>query len=431
MTYPMSAGSSTDGPAAFTPAVELPAEQAPFVLRVLLRAVMPLTDLVSAITWFVVAVTGVALSVGLLPAFLVGILVFIALGWVTRWFSIAERARIRFFLGIEIGATAPPPTGPLKALKHAATWRSIGYALLHFPLGVATFAVTTAAWGASVSLLTMPFWLHRVPSRRADLWVMTASDEQTAWALAGFGVLVAVMAVVLTFALTTLEGELARALLGPTQRDLERRVDELQTSRSQVVDSVDAERRRIERDLHDGAQQRLVSLAMNLGRARSSYDKDPEAARLLLDEAHLDAKRALTELRDLARGIHPAVLTDRGLDAALSGLAGSSPVPVTVQVRVEPRCTPTIEAIAYFVVSEALANVAKHAQAKAVHIDVQRIHDRLLVSVSDDGVGGADPARGSGLAGLRDRVAGVDGTLRVDSPPGGPTVLRAELPCAS
>ena len=151
----------------------------------------------------------------------------------------------------------------------------------------------------------------------------------------------------------------------------------------------------------------------------------------MLDEAHLDAKRALTELRDLARGIHPAVLTDRGLDAALSGLAGSSPVPVTVQVRVEPRCTPTIEAIAYFVVSEALANVAKHAQATAAHIDVQRSHDRLHISVRDDGVGGADPARGSGLSGLRDRVAGVDGSLRVESPVGGPTILKAELPCGS
>ena len=422
MTEPMAAAA----PAVTPPA---PSREASLLLRALLRAVMPLTDLVMAIVWFVVTVTGVALSVGLLPVFLLGVPVFLGLGWAVHGLSMLERARIRFFLGIEIGASPPPPRAPRKALKHAPTWRSLGYALLHFPLGVATFAITIAAWGASVSLVTMPFWLHHVPSRRADLWVVTATDQPTAWALAGFGVLIAVMAVVLTYALTTLEGELARSLLGPTQRDLERRVDELQTSRSQVVDSVDAERRRIERDLHDGAQQRLVSLAMNLGRARSSYDKDPASARLLLDEAHLDAKRALIELRDLARGIHPAVLTDRGLDAALSGLAGSSPVPVTVRVRVEPRCTPTIEAIAYFVVSEALANVAKHAQAKAVHIEVQRLHDRLHVSIRDDGIGGADPTRGTGLMGLRDRVAGVDGSLRVDSPIGGPTVLLAELPC--
>ena len=247
--------------------VPAPEREASLLLRVLLRAVMPLTDLVMAILLFVVTVTGVSLSVGLLPAFLLGIPVFLALGWVTHWLSIAERARLRFFLGLEIAAGSAPPRGPIKALRHAATWRSLGYSLIQFPLGIATFTITIAAWGASVSLLSMPFWLHHVPSRRADLWVMTAGDEPTAWALAGFGVLIAAMAVVLTYALTTLEGELARALLGPTQRDLERRVEQLKVSRSQVVDSVDAERRRIERDLHDGAQQRLVSLAMNLGRA--------------------------------------------------------------------------------------------------------------------------------------------------------------------
>jgi signal transduction histidine kinase len=209
------------------------------------------------------------------------------------------------------------------------------------------------------------------------------------------------------------------------------RVRQLERSRSYAVDDSAATLRRIERDLHDGAQQRLVAVAMNLGRARSHYDDDPEAARRLLDEAHQDAKQALAELRDLARGIHPAVLTDRGLDAALSGLAGRSPVPVTVSVDVEPRCSPTIEAIAYFVVSEALANVAKHANARHAEIAVRRNADRLHVTVTDDGVGGAQPHPGSGLAGLTDRVGGVDGTLHIDSPVGGPTVMRVELPCES
>ncbi|MCW2549297.1 MAG: nreB 4 [Mycobacterium sp.] len=411
-------------------ALGAPERRASWVLRALLRAVMPIADLVVSTVWFVVSVTAFSLSVGLLPVFLLGLVFFDGFGRVTRWIAIVERHRMRLFLGIEIGEAPVSPRGFRQSLTHAPTWRAIGYSLLHFPLAVVTFSVTVSAWAVSGALVTMPWWLHRTPSRRADAWFFTVTDQSTAWWLVGAGVLVGVLAVVLTFALTSLEGELARALLGPTQRELERRVDELETSRSRVVDSVDAERRRIERDLHDGAQQRLVSLAMNLGRARSSYDKDPDGARLLLDEAHLDAKRALTELRDLARGIHPAVLTDRGLDAALSGLAGSSPVPVTVAVRVEPRCSPTIEAIAYFVVSEALANVAKHAQAHAVHIEVERAHDRLRVSVSDDGVGGADPARGTGLSGLRDRIAGVDGSLSVDSPVGGPTVLVAELPCA-
>ena len=166
-------------------------------------------------------------------------------------------------------------------------------------------------------------------------------------------------------------------MLGVSAAQLAKRVDALEGSRARVVDAADAERRRIERDLHDGAQQRLVSLAMNLGRARARYDDDPEAARVLLDEAHADAKHALVELRDLARGLHPAVLTDRGLDAALSGLAGRSPVPVTLDVEVEPRCNPTIEAIAYFVVSEALANIAKHSGASRADIVARRVADRL------------------------------------------------------
>ncbi len=235
----------------------------------------------------------------------------------------------------------------------------------------------------------------------------------------------------LTYALTTAEGALAKALLGVSAAQLARRVDVLEGSRARVVDAAEAERRRIERDLHDGAQQRLVSLAMNLGRARARYDDDPEAARVLLDEAHADAKHALVELRDLARGLHPAVLTDRGLDAALSGLAGRSPVPVTLDVEVEPRCNPTIEAIAYFVVSEALANIAKHSGASRADIVARRVGDRLHLTIRDDGVGGAIAHPGSGLAGLTDRVGGVDGSLHIDSPVGGPTVLTVELPCES
>lgn len=220
-------------------------------------------------------------------------------------------------------------------------------------------------------------------------------------------------------------------MLGVSSRELAQRVDELQGSRARVVDAAEAERRRIERDLHDGAQQRLVALAMNLGRARARYDEDPETARRLLDEAHNDAKHALVELRDLARGLHPAVLTDRGLDAALSGLAGRSPIPVSLDVDVEPRCSPTIEAIAYFVVSEALANVAKHSGARRVDVVAHRVDDRLRLVVTDDGAGGAVVGNGSGLAGLADRVGGVDGTFVVSSPDGGPTVLTVELPCAS
>ncbi len=200
-----------------------------------------------------------------------------------------------------------------------------------------------------------------------------------------------------------------------------------------MLDAADAERRRIERDLHDGAQQRLVSLAVNLGLARSTLGDLPEDARKVIDEAHREAKEAIAELNNLVRGLHPAVLEDRGLDAALSGVAARLPVPVRVAVDLPQRPSPTVEAVAYFVVSEALTNVVKHAQATRADVTVERIGETLLVVVADDGAGGADLAAaggGTGLAGLAKRVASVDGTFSCRSPAGGPTVITVELPCA-
>jgi signal transduction histidine kinase len=195
-----------------------------------------------------------------------------------------------------------------------------------------------------------------------------------------------------------------------------------------VVDAADAERRRLERDLHDGAQQRLVSLAMNLGMARNQAGSAEEAHQAIAD-AHEEAKAALAELRDLIRGLHPAVLEDRGLDAALSGVIARMPIPVRLTVDMTRRPAPVIEAVAYFVVSEGLTNIAKHAQASQAEVIVQRAGDRLHVIITDDGVGGADPARGTGLDGLRKRAESVDGTFDISSPPGGPTLLTVDLPC--
>jgi signal transduction histidine kinase len=224
----------------------------------------------------------------------------------------------------------------------------------------------------------------------------------------------------------------ARALLGPSRADaLALRVESLTQSRADIVAATDAERRRIERDLHDGAQQRLVSLAMNLGMARATLADASEPALQAIEAAHDDATLALAELREFVRGLHPAVLNDRGLDAALSGIAARAPLPVRLRVDVAPRCSPTIEAIAYFVVSETLTNIAKHAQARRAEVTVQRIGDRLRIVVTDDGHGGASPGTGSGLRGLVQRAAAVDGTVTVHSPPGGPTTITAELPCES
>jgi signal transduction histidine kinase len=173
------------------------------------------------------------------------------------------------------------------------------------------------------------------------------------------------------------------------------------------------------------------ALAMNLGMAKDKFDRDPPAARALLDEAHAEAKQAMIELRNLARGIHPAVLSDRGLDAALSSLAGRAPVPVAVSVSVPDRPPAAIETTAYFVVAEALTNIAKHAGATRAAVNVARQNGHLKVEVTDDGIGGADTSRGTGLAGLVDRVTAVDGTIHLSSPVGGPTILTVELPCAS
>jgi signal transduction histidine kinase len=211
---------------------------------------------------------------------------------------------------------------------------------------------------------------------------------------------------------------------------LARRVDVLEETRAGAVDVEEAKLRRIERDLHDGAQARLVSLGMTLGLAEQRFAADPEGARQLLAEARGEVGETLQELRDLARGIHPPVLSDRGLCAALSSLAAQSRLPIIVTCELDERLAPTVEIAAYFVAAEAIANAAKHAEARQIDVDVRRLDDTLRLAISDNGCGGADPA-GSGLTGMLHRVRALDGTLDISSPGGGPTIIRAELPCAS
>jgi signal transduction histidine kinase len=247
--------------------------------------------------------------------------------------------------------------------------------------------------------------------------------------LTAIGIVFLAAAPRLTVAVGALDARAARALLGPSRaEELQYQVEHLTQTRTGVVDAADAERRRIERDLHDGTQQRLVSLAVNLGLARVQAQTTQQAQQALA-EAHEEAKVALAELRNLIRGLHPAVLEDRGLDAALSGIAARLPIPVRLTVDVPRRPPPTIEAVAYFVVSEGLTNITKHAQASQAEVVVQRAGDRLHI-ISDDGVGGAEPSRGTGLTGLAKRAAAVDGTLEIASPPGGPALLTVDLPCA-
>ena len=212
--------------------------------------------------------------------------------------------------------------------------------------------------------------------------------------------------------------------------ELTERIEVLETTRAGAVDVQETDLRRIERDLHDGAQARLVALGMNLGMAEQKFANDPAAARELVAEARVGVEAALRELRDLARGIHPPVLTDRGLGPAIEALVDHSPLPVEVTVAVGARPAPAVETAAYFVAAEALTNATKHAHATRVAIRIGREPGRLLIEIADDGSGGANPA-GGGLSGLRRRVEALDGTLTITSPPGGPTLVKAELPCAS
>jgi signal transduction histidine kinase len=415
----------------------------PLRLRTWTATVYLLASMWVGLAWFVILVTGLSLGAGLLIVW-VGVLVLALTLLAWRGGAWLERRWVKAMLGVAI----PEPYRPLPAgslwrrarvlAGDPATWKDLAYLVLLFPLGLVWFVVTTTLWSFALGLLTAPLWYWTpsegglallVNGERRYLVIDTLPEALLAAVVGAALVVAAAWAV---RAMAAAHGALALALLGPSDNQLRARVEALQASRDRAVEGAEAERRRIERDLHDGAQQRLVALAMDLGMARAKLETDPAAATALVGEAHEEAKRALAELRDLARGIHPAVLADRGLDAAISALAARSPVPVGVEVDAATgRLPDPVESAAYFVVAEALTNAAKHARADEIGVRIARHRDLLIVEVIDDGAGGADPARGSGLRGLADRVAAVDGHLTITSPPGGPTVVRAELPCGS
>ena len=305
-----------------------------------------------------------------------------------------ERARARKLLGVRVEEPSRLPVrgsgGFLPrlwmAVKDPVGWRTVLYELIRLPWGVLTFTVTLT--GLFVLWPVLPFVVR---------------------------------------GLANADRAMVRGLLSPSD-ELERRIAELESDRGVVVDTAAADLRRIERDLHDGAQARLVNLAMGLGLAKEKLLEDPDAAASMVEEAHGEVKLALQELRDLARGIHPAVLTDRGLDAALSSVSSRCTVPVKVTVDLAERPAAAIEGIAYFTVSELLQNVSKHSRARSAAVDVWRSDSRLFIQVWDDGRGGASLDRGTGMRGLADRLGAVDGMFVVESPEGGPTTVTAELP---
>jgi signal transduction histidine kinase len=390
---------------------------------------------VVAVVAFVVFVTGVSTGLSMLIT-LVGLPILLATAYADRGIAWIERRRAALVLGerIEQAYRRPERSGILSRAKTVAvdpqTWKDAGWMVVLSVVGFACWVATVVLWSIPLWALTLPVYWWILPEDSIDLW---PGEHADAWwevgVLAALGLVLLVPVPWICAALAHGQARLARLLLSPGTS--ERRIGELTRTRAAAVDAQAMELRRIERDLHDGAQARMVAVTMDLGLAREKLDSDPEAARSLVESAHAEATTAIAELRELVAGIAPAVLSDRGLDAALSSLVASCRVPVSVDVRLPDRVPPSVEVAAYFVVSESLANVQKHAGATRASVDVRSQDGRLVVEVGDDGSGGADPTRGSGLAGLRDRVAALDGTVTVVSPPGGPTLVRAEIPCAS
>ncbi|MEV3992771.1 sensor domain-containing protein [Streptomyces sp. NPDC049837] len=350
----------------------------------------------------------------------------VALGGVERW-------RLRL---VDTNPAADPHRIPEEPglwawlrvrVREQATWRELAYALLHgcvlWPLELLALAV---ALGAPLALMATPLGLaldgHEVRVLKGPL--VTTYPVAFAAALCGLLLLPALL-----YPLGALAGAraaLTRLLLAPRDTELRRRIGEVTRSRARLVAAFEAERRRIERDLHDGAQQRLVALAMTLGLARLDAPPGPLADQLA--KAHDEAGRVLTELRELIHGIHPQVLADYGLGAALTDAADRSAVPVDTDLDL-PRLPPPVESAAYFAVCEALTNIGKHSGAGRARLTARHGGELLHIEVEDDGTGGADAGKGTGLTGLADRIAVLDGRLAINSPTGGPTVLRVEIPC--
>jgi signal transduction histidine kinase len=360
----------------------------------------------------------------------------------TRAVAAACRALARSLLGEQVAA--PPRTG--SRLLDGPGWRAMAYLTLKLPTGILEWYAVAVFWGAGLVNLTYPFWWlsfrnHSPGVRLKPVSVVTPFDwlgqghfqvatfpGTFAAFAAGAGMLLAAPWV--TRGVVAADRWLIRGLLGPGP--LAQRLRDLEQTRALAVDDAAARLRRLERDLHDGAQIRLATLAMNLGMARKKLGDQGEvpdlaAARELVGAALQGAKDALGELRELARGIHPPVL-DNGLADALASLAATSAIRAELTVSVPVRPTPAIETIAYFCAAELLANAAKHSKANTIEIEITERAGLLALEITDDGRGGADPCRGSGLSGLAQRVAVVDGRLDIASPPGGPTRVTVELP---
>ncbi|WP_211274333.1 sensor histidine kinase [Streptomyces chattanoogensis] len=357
-----------------------------------------------------------------------------------RWWAEWHRGRAAALLGVQVSARrAGLPKGVRaqwrQAVRDPASRQDLRWALRQVATGIPAGLIALAGFGAAVgTVIVAPLW-----------WLFTEGEPLqllgavpvTGWGSAlGLGAVQAAAAGAVTWWVAP---RLARghargclAALEPSAEvQLAERVGELTESRAGVMDAHGAELRRIERDLHDGAQARLVAIAMRLGVARETLPDDAGALAKLLQEAHEGAEEAMTELRDVIRTMYPPILTDRGLEGAVTAVAAGAGLPAEVELGELGRLPAAVEAAAYFIVAESLTNAAKHSGAARVRVRLTRHDGRLLIEITDDGTGGADESRGTGIIGIRRRAAALDGTVRVSSPAGGPTAVTVELPCAS
>ncbi len=383
-----------------------------------------------------VGIVAVATLCGALAIVLVGLplLVLVALSGLPV--AEVERRRLGLVHRTPVSGRHQVPAAPglwawlVTRLREQTTWRELGYALLFAGLlwPVDALAITVALL-FPLSMVATPLLMATVgdghDAKVLKQWTVTTWP--TAFGVAVLGLLLMALCAYVLGVTAGARAELTRLLIASPEGELSAKVVELARSRVRLVDAFEAERRRIERDLHDGAQQRLVALTMALGLARLDAPAGPLADQLT--KAHEEAGKALAELRELIHGIHPKVLTDYGLQAAVADAADRCVVPVDIDLELPGRPAQAVESAAYFVVCEALANVAKHSGAERARVSGGHRDGLLFLEVRDDGCGGADASAGSGLTGLADRVSVLDGRLALTSPPGGPTLLRVEFPC--
>lgn len=384
---------------------------------------------------FVVCTTLFSLGLGLLVV-VVGLFILVGCLIVAGWSSRMTMALLSY-AGIQLPPTRYPGPGPgfrgkLRRLTYVQSWRDLLHVLVNFILSTVTLSLTLAWTVGGLGGVTYWFWSQ---------WLPQPPDQGLA-ALLGYpgrfaeitlntvlGALLLITAPFVLRGLVRLHGAVAYALLVDETPALREQVSELAQSRTAAGEAEVQTLRRLERDLHDGPQQRLVRLGMDLSAAQRRLDDDPRQARALLDEALQQSQYALAEIRTLSRGIAPPILAEQGLAAAITALAARGTISTSVEVE-DVQLSDAAQNAAYFVVAEALANMEKHSQARSASIEVRRVGALAVINITDDGVGGASPAKGHGLSGLVDRLAGVDGTLTVSSPSGGPTVLTATIPQA-